>query len=85
LEKLGDNQRRFRLIDFGRSKWVGDWSSDSEKLKCEAEAEANGYSKELGWEYAQIVGQVDPKAWDEWDKERFEEKSGIYNVVEVLC
>ncbi|KAK7444056.1 hypothetical protein VKT23_015453 [Stygiomarasmius scandens] len=87
----GDNQRRFRLIDFGRAKWIADYSyrnpegivrkKDEEAAKKERQKVVR---RERGRAFAEEIGKVAPDAWDEWDKERFEEKHDIYSVVGAL-
>jgi hypothetical protein len=81
--RVDDNQRRFRLIDFGRSKWVGDWSESQN-----VESEVNGPSstdKERGRDLAEGIRRVDPKAWNEWYEQSYRETRDTYSIVNVMC
>jgi hypothetical protein len=83
LGQLSDNQRRFRLIDFGRSKWIGDWSSRN--LEAEVNTNRTKKLRVRGRNLAEEIRKVDPETWVEWYRECREETSIIREVANISC
>ncbi|THU93203.1 hypothetical protein K435DRAFT_670625 [Dendrothele bispora CBS 962.96] len=92
---MKDNQKRFRLIDFGRSTWAGDWVKEKMEYNQKRfdrwagsegdekeEKEKGGQKKELGRTYMEeIFRDVSETYRTRWEEMRRKEKEEINKMM----